>query len=165
MAFFASNHWHLCARKNIYRRTKWKKTLKSSWLREIPVVSKVTASCTIFVWKYILRTLWQIMYEELADKKKKMSSCIRNVLFFNSGLCRLVYYWAFHPFFVTWFLVVFGDKVTKILRNTKFIFFFYWARQYRQNTNLKQRKSCNQDNKKPKNEATKISNEPGICYM
>ena len=29
-AFFASNHWHLCARKNVYRRTKWKKTLKSS---------------------------------------------------------------------------------------------------------------------------------------
>ena len=63
------------------------------------------------------------MYEELADKNKKKSFCIRNVLFFNSGLCRLVYYWAFHPFFVTWFLVVFVDEVTKILRNSLFSFF------------------------------------------
>ena len=37
---------NLCARKNIYRRIKWKKTLKSPWLWEIPVASKVTASCS-----------------------------------------------------------------------------------------------------------------------
>ena len=35
----------------------------------------------------------------------------------NGGL------WAFHPIFVTWFLVVFGDQVTKILHNSLFTFF------------------------------------------
>ena len=32
-------------------------------------------------------------------------------------------FWAFHPIFVTWFLVVFGDQVTKILHNSLFTFF------------------------------------------
>ena len=32
--------------------------------------------------------------------------------------------WAFHPILVTSFLVVFGDEVTKILRNSFFIFHF-----------------------------------------
>ena len=33
------------------------------------------------------------------------------------------YLWAFHPIFVTWFLVVFYDQVTKILRNSVLLFF------------------------------------------
>ena len=31
--------------------------------------------------------------------------------------------WVFHPIFVTWFLVVFGDQITKILHNSVFTFF------------------------------------------
>ena len=31
--------------------------------------------------------------------------------------------WAFYPIFITWFLVVFGDQVTKILHNSLFTFF------------------------------------------
>ena len=32
-------------------------------------------------------------------------------------------YLAFHPIFVTWFLVGFGNEVTKTLRNSLFPFF------------------------------------------
>ena len=34
---------------------------------------------------------------------------------------------CFHPILVTWFLIVFGDEVTKILRNSLFIFDFHIA--------------------------------------
>ena len=37
--------------------------------------------------------------------------------------------WAFHPIFVTWFLVVFGDQVTKILHNSLFTFLLSKERQ------------------------------------
>ena len=113
--------------KNKVEEEVFKKFLTSrntSCLKSYSKLHQQGIELTIFVWKYILRTIWQIMYEELADKNKKKSSCIRNFLFSNSGLCcRLVYYWAFHPFFVTWILVVFGDEVTKILRNSLFTFF------------------------------------------
>ena len=33
------------------------------------------------------------------------------------------HFWANHPIFVIWFLVVFGNKVTKILSNSLFTFF------------------------------------------
>ena len=81
-----------------------------------------------------------------------------------------VCYWAFHTIFVTWFLVVFGDQVTKILNNSLFTF-FYWARQNRQKRNTWRWKSCNLFFGilvvLTKNELTKkcneqICNEPGI---
>ena len=34
------------------------------------------------------------------------------------------FFCCFYPILVTWFLVIFGDKVTKILRNSLFIFYF-----------------------------------------
>ena len=37
--------------------------------------------------------------------------------------------WVFHPIFITWFLVVFGDQVTKILYNSLFTFLLSKARQ------------------------------------
>ena len=35
----------------------------------------------------------------------------------------LRFLWAFHPVFVTWLVVAFGDQVTKILHNSLFTFF------------------------------------------
>ena len=40
-----------------------------------------------------------------------------------SKIWKILHIWAFHPILVTWFLVVFGDKVTKILHNSLFTFF------------------------------------------
>jgi hypothetical protein len=42
----------------------------------------------------------------------------------NQSQDDLILFWAFHAILVTSFLVVFGDKVTKILRNSLFIFHF-----------------------------------------
>ena len=38
-------------------------------------------------------------------------------------------HWAFHPILLAWFLVVFGNEVTKILRNSLFTFLLSKARQ------------------------------------
>ena len=35
----------------------------------------------------------------------------------------VIFVWAFHPIFVTWFLVVFGNQVTKTLCNSLSTFF------------------------------------------
>ena len=50
---------------------------------------------------------------------------------------------CFHPILVAWFLVVFGDEVTKILCNSLFIFYFVlpvlpckWKTSYRKSRNL-----------------------------
>ena len=56
--------------------------------------------------------------------------------------------WAFHPILVTWFLVVFGDEVTKILRNSLFTFLLSKARQAKQKFKVK------------KNHATKMTKKP-----
>ena len=45
----------------------------------------------------------------------------------------------FHPILVTWFLVVFGDKVMKILRNSLFYFSFCLARLALQTENIIQK--------------------------
>ena len=42
----------------------------------------------------------------------------------NQGQDDRVLFWAFHPILVTSFMAVLGDKVTKILRNSLFIFYF-----------------------------------------
>ena len=47
---------------------------------------------------------------------KKVSNFI-----FLKGFCYLC---CFHPILVTWFLVIFGNEVTKIFRNSLFIFHF-----------------------------------------
>ena len=71
----------------------------------------------------------------------------------------------FHPILVTSFLVVFGKEVTKILCNSLFIFHFvlpiFPCKQKRL-----YRKSRNLTDEKPKNEVTKICDEPGNqeCY-
>ena len=55
--------------------------------------------------------------------------------------------WAFHPILVTSFLVVFGDKVTKILHNSWFIFYFVLSNlAWKQKTLY--RKSCNLSDEK-----------------
>ena len=54
-------------------------------------------------------------------------------------------------------MVVFGDKVTKILCNSLFTFFTVQGK-----TGKMERKSCNQNDERTKNEVTKICNEPGI---
>ena len=43
----------------------------------------------------------------------------------------------FHPILVTWFLVVFGNKVTKILCNSLFTFLLSKARQAEQKFKVK----------------------------
>ena len=53
---------------------------------------------------------------------------------------------CFHPILVTWFLVVLGDEVTKVLPNSLFIFYFVlpvlpvlpckWKMSYRKSSNL-----------------------------
>ena len=55
----------------------------------------------------------------------------------------------FHPILVTSFLVVFGNKVTKILRNSLFIFHFVLPiLSCKRKTSY--RKSCNLSDEKPK---------------
>ena len=71
-----------------------------------------------------------------------MKSCKND--FFQSYL-----YW-FHPILVTWFLVDFGAKVTKISCNS--LFFILSCRE----------NHTTKGPKKPKKGVTKIYNEPGI---
>ena len=64
---------------------------------------------------------------------------------------------AFHPILVTWFLVVFGDEVTKILLSSLFIFsLLSKAKRKFKVKNIMQPKWWK------KHEFTKICNEPGI---
>ena len=70
--------------------------------------------------------IWQIWL----NKPKRIPKCVQT----NLDL------WAFHPISVTWFLVVFGNKVTKILCNS---LFFYWERQDRQKQKMWKWKSRN----------------------
>ena len=63
-------------------------------------------------------------------------------------------YWAFHPTLVTSFLVVFGDKVTKILRNSLFIFHFVLPILPCKRKTL-HRKSRNLSDEKPKSKLPK----------
>ena len=95
--------------------------------------------------------MWQI------SKYKGFSGILINLKFFKQT-------WGFHPIFVTSFLVVFGDEVTKVLRNSLFTF-FYWARQDGQNGNLRKKQIRNRNDKKTKNKVTKICNEPGIIHL
>ena len=91
---------------------------------------------------------------EIASRVEKlviyyMKNCEQGDVFFSKLLskqARLL--WAFHPIFVTWFLVVLGDKVTKILRNSLFIFHFVlpilpckWKTLYRKSRNLSDKKA------------------------
>ena len=58
---------------------------------------------------------------------------------------------------------VFGDEVTKILRNSLFIFHFVLPiLPCKRNTS--DRKSRNLSDEKPKNEVTKICDEPGTNF-
>ena len=73
--------------------------------------------------------------------------------------------WAFHPILVTLFLVVLGDEVAKILRNSLFIFHFVLPiLPCKQNTSY--RKSRNLSDENPKtHKVTKICDEPGIKHQ
>ena len=67
---------------------------------------------------------------------------------------------SFHPILVTWFLVVFGDEVIKILCNSLFTFLLSKARQAKQKFKVK--KIMQTKMTKKYNEVTKILNDPGI---
>ena len=43
---------------------------------------------------------------------------------FSTNQSEFCFLCCFHPILVTWFLFFFGDEVTKILRNSLFIFYF-----------------------------------------
>ena len=62
--------------------------------------------------------------------------------------------WAFHPILVTWFLVAFGDKATKILCSSLFTFLLSKARQANQKSIVKKIKQP----KWPKNQKRSYQN-------
>ena len=65
-----------------------------------------------------------------------------------------VYNCCFHPILVTWFLVVFGKKVTKLLRNSFFVFHFVLpVLPCKQNTSYKKHET--KVTKKPKTKLSK----------
>ena len=61
---------------------------------------------------------------------------------------------------VTWFLVVFGNEVTKILQNSLFTFFTAQGKTGKREIQSNE----NRATKVTKKRVTKICNEPGICY-
>ena len=78
-----------------------------------------------------------------------------------------VCYWAFHTIFVTWFLVVFGDQVTKILNNSLFTFLLSKAKQAKtEHMEMKILQSIFSILEiSTKNEFTEICNEPSIRWI
>ena len=66
--------------------------------------------------------------------------------------------WVFHSILVTWFFVIFGNEVTKVLSNSLLTFF---TEQGKTGKTEIQSKENQQDNKKTRSEVTKICIEPG----
>ena len=66
-----------------------------------------------------VKSVQKIIYKSRICKLFVGCCCMR---FYYLGLV-----YCFHPILVTWFLVVFGDEVMKILRNSLFIFHYILA--------------------------------------
>ena len=73
-----------------------------------------------------------------------------------------LFLWAFHPNFITWLLVVFGDQVTKILCNSLLTFFTEQGKTGKTEIWSKENQATKMT-QKTINEVIKICNEPGIC--
>ena len=76
----------------------------------------VTLTLTAIVTLFLASALALVVAESTLPKVHYIYQVLRG-LFFHL-------FWAFHPILVTLFLVVFGKEVTKILRNSLFIFHF-----------------------------------------
>ena len=72
-------------------------------------------------------------------------------------------YWAFHLILLTSILVDFGNKVTKTLRNSLFIFHFALPSCLANEKHYAEKKIKQPKRQKNKNEVTKICDEPSIC--
>ena len=72
---------------------------------------------------------------------------------------------SFHPIFVTWFLVVFGDQVTKILHNSLLTFFTEQGKTGKNRTHGNENLTTYFWYFGSFDEVTKMCNEPGISQQ
>ena len=133
-------------------RLQWHATLKLRNSAKTPSDGISSSSLTsadsgLVIWVLFLKSLNPIF------------DCFPH-FFCNSHLIQkcLKLIWAFHPILVTWFLVVFGDEVTKILRNS--LFSFRLAHLALQMEKIVQ-KITQPKRRKTKIEVTKICDESG----
>ena len=98
--------------------------------KEVPYVDKYSVLKDF--WHWILMVMLQLIllnYHRHVYARLKSNHFLicyhQGTVQIPVSICYIIWhYWAFHPILVTSFLVVFGHKVTEILRNNLFILHF-----------------------------------------